>query len=223
MLDWTRGETIESVLKRIPAAWHAYADSDEDAVPFRLRDASAPDIGQIPSAIQPPIPADVASMHRVIVGRSFHEPADATPPVFLYRMQDIHWCDPASDLDVGDMRNTHPDWYDARYLAIGRGIFGDTLAWCENAPGRSTGSIVLVDHEGGGPARDPNQPQGIIVLADSLADWLSRWMAFDFVEYAYVSGELKVLPPQQQRAFLIDHLRLNPNLAWASRRLQALL
>lgn len=80
----------------------------------------------------------------------------------------------------------------------------------------------MLDHEGGGPENDPHQPQGIIVLGDTLADWLSRWMAFEFVEYAYVSGDLDELPVDAQRAFLMDHVRINPRLKWARERLDAL-
>ncbi|MFO0863465.1 MAG: hypothetical protein U0744_02185 [Gemmataceae bacterium] len=101
-------------------------------------------------------------------------------------------------------------WNEARLLVIGYTEFGDWLLWCEGLSGRRDGTIALTDHEG---ELNP------IVLGDSLAQWLGRYRQYDFIEYAIAEGSLDDVGPTKAKAFLSDHVRLNPPCKWAKEKL----
>jgi hypothetical protein len=104
-------------------------------------------------------------------------------------------------------------WSTARLLVIGYTEFGDWLLWSSGLSGRPDGTIVLTDHEG------ENNP---IVLGDSLAQWLGRYWTYGFIEYSIAEGSLDETGPAQAKAFLRDHLRLNPPCRWAKQKLHGL-
>ena len=102
-------------------------------------------------------------------------------------------------------------WATARLLVIGYTEFGDWLLWCERLEGRHPGTVVLTDHEG---------EMSPIVLGDTLAQWLGRYFAYGFIEYAIAEGSLDDTGPAAAEAFLRDHLRLNPHCKWAKQKLR---
>ncbi len=106
----------------------------------------------------------------------------------------------------GDLADRQPEL--ARggpFFIFAAGEYGDGIVL--DAAGR----VLLADHE-----------DSIAVLADSLAAWIERLIAFNGTEYAYVRGEVASLPPERRRTFLMDHQRLNPDSEWAARQLMAL-
>jgi hypothetical protein len=104
-------------------------------------------------------------------------------------------------------------WGDARLLAIGYTPFGDWLLWCDGLQGRPVGTVVLTDHDS-----DENP----IVLGDSLAQWLGRYHTFGLSEYAIAPAGLDDIERNEAFVFLSDHLRLNPESAWAREKLRKL-
>jgi hypothetical protein len=101
-------------------------------------------------------------------------------------------------------------WRTARLLVIGYTEFGDWLLWCDGLSNRTPGTIVLTDHEG------ETNP---IVLGDSFAQWLGRYFTYGLIEYSIAEGGLDEIAPARAATFLNDHLRLNPQCAWAKAKL----
>jgi len=128
---------------------------------------------------------------------------------------DLTWLDEPSlreeKLWVGPQGECWLDgWDNAHLLVIGYTEFGDWLLWCGGLAGRPNGTIVLTDHEG---ADNP------IVLGDSLAQWLARYWTYGFIEYSIAEGSVDDVGASKTKAFLQDHLRLNPHCTWAERKL----
>jgi hypothetical protein len=70
----------------------------------------------------------------------------------------------------------------------------------------------MIDLEFRGPQNCEQQPEIIVVLADSLAQWIARWAACGLQEYGYGSGPPGVLTPALLDMVQADHVRLNPGI-----------
>jgi hypothetical protein len=104
-------------------------------------------------------------------------------------------------------------WAQARFLLIGYTPFGDLLLWCDGLRNHPAGTIVVTDHGDDG---------NVVILGDSLGEWLARYHAFGFEEHAIKLGGLEPFHEDVAIAFLTDHLRLNPKSVWAKQQLDAL-
>jgi hypothetical protein len=119
--------------------------------------------------------------------------------------------EPLSDCEFqptpyGEVNNPLPELTrGAPFFIFAAGDYGDGIVLDSN------GRVILADHEG------PMQ-----VLADSLAGWIERLIAFKGTEYAYIRGQISDLPSDRARVFLTDHRRLNPEDEWAARQLMGL-
>lgn len=130
----------------------------------------------------------------------------------LQPLEKLHWVG-LDDETVGYyLQEEYPAWYSSSYFAFGCTVSGDKLTYCLNPPGRQPGSIVMLDHGEAGPAGNPDQPGVIVFHGESLAQWLKRWIALDFYEYGYMTGEAGRLPDEQRKALFATHTRLNPGI-----------
>lgn len=114
------------------------------------------------------------------------------PNLWLFPLEDTYWAGaggpdgPGSQLVKG-LQDDESAWAESGFYVFGQTDGGVSVCYCESPPGGGSGKIVLAGSWGSlGP---PDHPE-VLVLGTSLAEWLSRWMAHDFMELAYVPGEL---------------------------------
>lgn len=197
-LDAAVDETIRAAMKQ---------QSSGLALPFTLNGSSRQAIDQQSARLSKPIPKEMASLYERLGGYPNEEAPWDECLFFLYDLERTFWLDPKEE-------HWPPDsgWSSAGYFVIGQGIYGDCLTYCENPPLGPTGSIVLLDHEDQGPQGNPDQPGMIVRLADSLAQWLTRLTAFNFMEYGYTVGGICELPDGLRESMKADHERLNPGV-----------
>src|SRR5262249_7973631 len=129
------------------------------------------------------IPTELQQLYAEFDGFRF---SDTNP--FFYPLESIKWVDrklPETDVLFRHRREIGSAWSDAQYFIFGQTCTGDELTYCMNSPRGKDGLIVTLDHEQQGPANDPEQPCFLVVVAESLAEWLERWMEFDLIEYSW--------------------------------------
>jgi hypothetical protein len=168
------------------------------------------------------LPADVQAFYQRVTPVS-RRPAPEYGTVAFHQLSapDLAWLDDPQlrekELWLAPSEGCWLDgWAIARLLVIGYTPFFDLLLWCDGLTARPSGTIVLTDHEA-----DDNP----VVLGDSFAQWLGRYAAFGLTEPAIAPAnldEIEAMEPLMSGAFLYDHLRLNPNCAWAKTKMAAL-
>lgn len=167
-----------------------------------------------------PVPGPVRQLNRAIRG--------LTPDDWCRKARDsatlikslavTYWPHPL-DVDDADER-----WNRNDYFVFAQTTDGDEIVYCEHPPEHRPGSIILLDHDRCNmiPAEsDLDCVTQVVFLADSLAEWLARWMACGFIEPA-TTGEEELVPRDVYIDFLADHIRLNPRVVWARERLSEL-
>lgn len=210
---WPRGTSIDEALAYVAERADAIvAARGPDALPFRRPGNDAAAVETHAAQLDRDLPAEVTAMLQAVRGLESVAQVDACGRhVWPAELHEVQWIDPNDQMALEWLEGEHAVWQRCGYLRIAHGMFGDEIAWCADPPhGRPPGSIVTLDHEGLGPDDDPLLPCTIVVLADSLADWLVRWTALEFEEYGYLLGAVEKLSEEERRAFLEDHRRLNP-------------
>lgn len=190
-------------------------------LPAVLQGASAEEIEVHEKVIGRPIPDPVHRLYQTVGGiQHYGKEQIQTGPTFLRMLQGANWLDPSDHCELLDLPSR---WARTDYFAFAQSVAGDTIVHCENPPRGEKGSVILLDHECSNQVMADWQPRWytpIVYLADSLSDWLSRWVYCGFDELA-VSFR-NDLPSEIERLYLLDHLRLNPGLEWAEKRLRVL-
>ena len=203
----TIDENLAAVIDRVlDDACELHAE-DPDLLPFEIGGHTDQEIIAHSSSLSRPMPDEIAQLYMNV--RGFRQGLDC---VWLWPLEETGWADPGDEMVLDWLRDEHPEWFAADYYVFGSGVFGDTLAYCPNPPGRTPGSILMLDHEGAGPESNPDQPCLIVFYGDSLGQWLQRWAKHRFREYGYYLGELDNLPPEEAEAFRKEHERLNPGV-----------
>ena len=167
------------------------------------------------------IPSEIASLYSAFEGCG---PIDES--IWVWPLDSIRWLDVNGEDSAHNVllyfSETNSPWASAEYLAFGQGSGGDGLCYCVNSPRGRDGLIVMLDHEEQGPHNNPDQPPLLVVLADSLAEWIERMMAFDFFEPGYSPACVEDIPKEPALAIATDHLRLNPGMTWLEELLASL-
>ena len=181
---------------------------DADELPFDFGGHEQAEIDAHSATLDRPIPPEVAALYRRVQGQEH-----SMRYVWLVPLNETYWLDSDETMGLSWLEEEYPNWHAASYFVFGHGGFGDRLVYCPNPPGRSAGSIIMVDHEGAGPDGRDDQPCTIVFYGDSLAQWIEQWVRHDFVEYNYLLGEIDdALSPDQAEAFRNEHERLNPGV-----------
>lgn len=126
---------------------------------------------------------------------------------------------------VGELPDALRAWREAKFFRFATSADIDEIGICPDLPTGQRDAVILIEFEPLNAIQHELWPGNyfpIIVLGDSLADWLERWMACEFWEPACAPCGLDTLPLDVQRAYLLDHLRLNPGVEWARERLASI-
>ena len=168
------------------------------------------------------IPAELKELFSVVDGDYQYY----TASVCLWPLGWIRWLDfEGEDRDVPVLSWLHEmddPWSQADYFMFGQTAMGDGLTYCLNSPRQNEGMVVILDSAEQGPDNNPDQPGVINVVADCLADWIARLIAFDLDEPAFAMGGIDGLPEGPRLAFVTDHLRLNPGDSYLIEKLASL-
>lgn len=121
MKQWPRGESIETTLGRLAQVWRDMAHDTDEPLPFRIRDANEVLITQHENMLRIAVPAEVRALHQVVLGRTFSERDEGLPTVFLWPFEKTEWLDRETDMDIDYIRESHPAWFSADYLAFAQG------------------------------------------------------------------------------------------------------
>jgi hypothetical protein len=211
-LETALDEVIQAARKSRRKGWVWPFMRKSPPLPFLLNGSNRKALERHSSTLRKPIPEEMILLYTKISGYSENEtPWSELSDVFLYDFEKSFWC--TADDDRCELRHLlEPDspWSHAAYYVFGQSIHGDYLTYCENPPIGPSGSIVILSHEYQGPQKNPEQPETIVRLADSLAQWLTRLADLKFVEYGYYVGAIKDLPNELRDLMKSDHERLNP-------------
>jgi hypothetical protein len=211
MADWRSIRDLDSALDRLIKA-APRRQREYGGLPFSMQGSTREQIARHSAALAREIPDEIAKLYQRIGGSSFELTPIDDCHVFLWPLQETRWIDNANDsLIKWSLERGYPDWYAAHFFLFGQGIHGDMLVYCPDPPHRTPGSILILDHEYRGPQRNEQQPELVVFLADSLAQWIARWTECGFEEYA-CSGGTDRLPPKLARRVCDDHARLNPGI-----------
>lgn len=103
----------------------------------------------------------------------------------------------SQELSWGSMEGAEPadDWLHASGLALGQSASGDPFWWIEGHRSLPTGSIVLLDHDGG-------------LGGDVMFVHYARCFREFLAKVAYFKN---LYPPAQDELFLREYLELNPS------------
>lgn len=215
-----RGVTLDEALTELLAALEQRI-RDDGPLPCAPPGRSREEIRAREAELGREIPADVMQLYETVDG---FRVTDAD--FWIWPLERIHWLDyegtDCNDSILKFLHKSNSGWKDAEYFAFGQGIFGDQLTFCVNPPRSDDSLVAVLDYEEQGPDDNPEQPGVIVVLADTLAEWIARFVVFDLVEYGYHTGGVDELQPDKRLAFISDHLRLNPGARWLEERLAAL-
>jgi hypothetical protein len=113
-----------------------------------------------------------------------------------------------ADNSLVSRRKLTVSWRKLKALVIGETAFGDCVLYAISSSSPvPKGAILVTEHDG----------EGIIVLAETLAQWIARLVEFNGAEIAVVPGSASDVKfaGKNSRLYAADHLRLNPNSAWA--------
>jgi len=171
-------------------------------------------------AIGRPIPQDIRQLYRAVDGIEWHGEPILTGGTFLIMLDGAGWLDPDDHSELIDLPT---QWKRTDYFHFAQSVAGDCIVCCERPPRGKPGSVILIDHECANRAMADWRPRWytpIVYLADSLSDWLARWVCLGFDDLAVSSRQDHT--PELERVYLLDHLRLNPGLEWAEKRLKEL-
>lgn len=163
-----------------------------------------------------PVPSEIWKLYSVVQGLPHHEEGKEPPSTFILPPSDTGWPHP-NDRDEID-----PEWQKQNLFCFARTHALDHIAYCTDPGHRYDGFIVLIESECQNklPSRvRDNWYTPIVFLADTLAEWLARWMALEYTEFATVIPGKWPVGRSLERDFLEDHIRLNPGVEWAKRRL----
>jgi hypothetical protein len=217
---WTEVTDLESALDEVIQAarksqrkgWFWPFMRKARPLPFLLNGSSRKAIEQHSSTLPRSIPDEMILFYTRLSGYAEHEvPWSELSDLFVYDFERSFWC--TADDDRCELRHLmEPDsaWSHAAYYVFGQSIYGDYLTYCVNPPIGQAGSIVILSHEYQGPKDNPEQPETMVRLADSLAQWLTRLAELKFLEYGYYVGSIKDLPDELRDLMKTDHERLNP-------------
>lgn len=162
-------------------------------------------------ALGRPLPEDLRALYGTFSPQSLQAFLESDDIIRLCSVDEVRlWSDEEGIVSQEDLG---PAWEHAEFLLIGNTSFGDELLYnlSDGAPA-PRGAILVTEHDGESP---------FMVLAENLADWLSRLVAFSGVELGVVPGGVDDLAPEVALRFVEDHLRLNPQSEWAARKLYA--
>ncbi len=162
-----------------------------------------------------PIPAPIRRLYRTVGGTEGHY-----NDIRLLTLSSCDWADTDDLAVLFRVRegSTHPGWRTADFFRIADSVhMGDMIAYCCDPPRGRPGAIVLVEEQFRNHFCDP-----VVVLGDSLAQWLDRWRSCGYQEFACYPGGAWDISAELERSYLEDHLRLNPDGSWARERLASL-
>lgn len=212
MSEWTTVTDLDAAFDQLVTAGRRCRATLGEA-PFTLSGSSESQIVRHAATLSRPMPPELVRLYERVGGCTF-----ATAPiddcnVFLLPLEETRWIVNSEDaLLKWHLPAGYPEWFGARYFEFGRGIFGDMLVYCADPPGRTPGSIIMIDHDFRGPENCAQQPEIIVFLADSLSQWIARWVTCGLEEYGYASGSPTELPPDLRAMLQADHVRLNPGV-----------
>lgn len=211
MRDWTTIHDLDLALDQLVEAGRNL-EQTYGGLPFSFHGASRDDIARHGATLTQGIPPELARLYERIGGSGLGTNPIDDCHVFLLPLEETRWIENDKDSMLKwFLEKAWPEWFIAHFFEFGRGVYGDMLVYCPDPPGRTPGSIILFDHEGQGPGHSEQQPEIIVFLADSLAQWIGRWIACGLEEYGYV-GATSRLPPETHRMLRDDHKRLNPGI-----------
>ncbi len=213
---------IESLVKDAPLI--AAACDDDQLPPFKSEKNTEQVIEDHGIRLGRPIPSPVREVFLKLTGLSSGEirGTHTLTSIFLKSVSDSDWVDPYNESGVESL---DPAWIRDDYYIFAQTRYGDNIAHCTCPPNLRPGSIILFDSECSNELPNLYSTEDcwtpIVILADSLAEWLARWKACGYEELAF-PGIAKEGPPAVLRDFLEDHIRLNPAVVWAKEQLAEL-
>ncbi len=223
MSNW-RGRDLDEVLDELVQRASAFIDANTSGglPPLRLEGNSERDLAAHENRIRRNMPEPVRRLYERADGvigysRDRHRMTGS----FLKSLVETNWVDCDNYVDLEDLDK---DWKRDDYFEFSQSIWADPIFYCENPPGHPPGSIIIVDRQLANRVKSPTMPgqrTPIVFIADSLSDWLARWMALGFQEITSYLGDLKNMAPALRREFLLEHQRLNPSIDWIQERLDS--
>jgi hypothetical protein len=215
MASWNDSD-LEDVLAQLQSkAFELRSAAGMRPTPVTTPGSSEQDIYDHGTRLDQSIPEQIRKLYHEI-GGMVPCPDPTLPSVFVTSLEASEWLDPTDHFELVGMQQ---EWTTGQFYQFAQTIDGDCILYCTAQPDRTPGSIILLDHECSNQLPDPRNPTlltPIVYLADTLAEWLARWMACDFSEYAAFRGDISKCGPELRREFLLDHLRLNPGAKWAT-------
>lgn len=207
-------EDLRREAKRLEKEWPA-----EGFPPFFPGAHSNQELDDAQAKCGQEIPPPVRALLRSVRGISSDAWSGSNCQKSLFLIQSPHsesWSCP------GDFEDPDPRWEGVRHFCFAQSVFGDSIVYCWNPPDRTPGSIILEDHEMSNlmPSAIDDLCTPTVFLADNLAEWLARWMACGYFEYALFHGGSWDVSSEVEKDVLEDHLRLNPRVEWVRPRLE---
>lgn len=225
MSNWAAGRNLDAVLADLRAAAEELVRTKPpgELPPVRPQSCSAEEIHLREKQLGRAIPAPIKKLYSTVDGIDWHfEPIQSGVTTFLHALSVAQWVDPEDEYELIELENGAEIWKRDDYFRIAQSTWGDSIVYCENPPGHVPGSMLLLDAQRNNRlpcSFNSGQCTPIVVLADSLQEWLARWMVCGFEEYGQGWVPAWELSQDVGRAFLEDHIRLNPTVVWAREEL----
>ncbi len=219
--DVTLEDAIQDLVKDAPLI-AAACDSDQ-LPPFKSEKNTEQVLEDHEIRLGRPIPTPVREVFLKLTGVSSELRWMRTlTSTILQTVADSDWVDIYNEFDV---ENSDSPWIRDDYYNFAQTTDGVGITYCASPPNLRPGSIIMFDSECDNELLDLYSKEDcytpIVILADSLAEWLVRWKACGYEELAF-PGIAKEGPPAVLRDFLEDHIRLNPTVVWAKEQLAEL-
>lgn len=225
MSNWAAGRNLDAVLADLRTAAEVLVRTKlpGELPPVRPQSCSAEEIRLREKQLGREIPAPIKKLYSVVDGIQWHsEPIQSGITTILRALSVAQWVDPEDECELIDLDNGAEIWKRDDYFRFAQTTWGCSIVYCENPPGHVPGSIILLDALAANKISCPFNDgyyTPIVFLADSLQEWLARWMACGFEEYGQAVVPAWELSQDVGRAILEDHIRLNPTVVWAKEEL----
>ena len=226
MTPWENHIDLEDVLNHIAVIGREkMAGREPGMLPsLQPRGNTVEEIDEHAKRIGRPIPEEIRQLYSVVDG-IIPSPDPVQTDTFLLALEESQWVDPDKNFEFEQIEACDPEWADVDFYGFAATRAGDWIVWCDEGATDQPGTVVLLDHECANDIPspvDPREPTPIVILGNTLSQWLRRWCDCGFEEHSiywarYWEGSKELL-----RNYLEDHIRLNPGVKWAKEHLARL-